>query len=312
MSVNETDPGAPIARGSPLARVLDSYAAPELPAGFADRVLAAAEARRTEPLAPLPPLRRPVRGRGWRIGQRIAIGAASFGVLATAAAATGLLEQLAIPVPSAQTVWASLSGTAQASDRPEPAIAAAAPAAAPTPAPVAIEGPIDTPEELTETFRRVDQVRAGRREERRAMIDQRIKSELERRRAAGLPVPSPEEEARLRARIEQAVTTREQRADAAAAVRREAMQRKVANGEALTREDLTGRKPVSPETRERVQGLRRLTPAERAEALREMSPEERRVIAEEVRARRAARRAASAPAPAPAPSSPAPATPPAE
>jgi hypothetical protein len=51
MSVNENpDPGAPIVPGSPLARVLDGYRAPELPAGFADRVLAAAEARP----APLP------------------------------------------------------------------------------------------------------------------------------------------------------------------------------------------------------------------------------------------------------------------
>ena len=112
----------------------------------------------------------------------------------------------------------------------------------------------------------------------------------------------------MRASIEQAVTIREQRADAAVAVRREALQRKVENGEALTRKDLTARKPVSPETRDRVQGLRRLTPAERAEALRDMTPEERRLIVEELRARRAARRAA----PTSAPSSPETASPPSE
>lgn len=299
MSVNESRKDKPpIAPGSPLARVLDDYGAPDLPAGFADRVLAAAEARP----APLPELRRPARSRRWRIGQRIAICVASFGVLATAAAATGLLEQLAIPVPSAKTVWASLTGSAPAA--PEPVVAAAAPASAPSPAPVAIEGPIDTPEELQETLRRVDQVRAGRREERRAIIDQRIKSEIERRRAAGLRVPTPEEEARLRARIEQAVTAREQRADAAAAARREAMQRKVENGEALTREDVTGRKPASPEARERFRGLRDLPPGERAKAWREMSPEERRALADELRARRAARlpqAPAAAPEPAPVP-----------
>ncbi|MFM7378809.1 MAG: hypothetical protein ACKO1O_11890 [Erythrobacter sp.] len=282
MSVNETDPGAPIAPGSPLARVLDFYGAPDLPPGFADRVLAAAEARP----APLPELRRPVRSRRWRIGQRIAIGVASFGALATAAAATGLLEQLAIPVPSAKTVWASITGNTQAAAAP---VFAAVPAPAPTPAPVVIEGPIDTPEELAEKLRRVDEVRAGRREERRAIIDQRIKSEIERRRAAGLRVPTPEEEAALRAKIEQAVTAREQRADAAAAARREAMQRKVENGEALTREDLTGRKPASPEARERLRGLRGLSPEERAKAWRDLTPEERRLIAEELRARRAAR-----------------------
>ncbi|WP_073981543.1 hypothetical protein [Erythrobacter donghaensis] len=301
MSVNESDRGSgPIAPGSPLARVLDGYRAPDLPAGFAERVLAAAEAR---PL-PLPELRRPARSRRWRIGQRLAIGVASFGALATAAAATGLLEQLAIPVPSAKTVWASLTGSAEAAAAPEP-VAAAAPASAPTPAAVAIEGPIDTPEELQEALRRVDQVRAGRREERRAIIDQRIKSEIERRRAAGLRVPTPEEEARLRARIEQAVTAREQRADAAATARREAMQRKVENGEALTREDLTGGKPLSPEARERFRGLRDLPPGERVKAWREMSPEERRALADELRTRRAVRlpqQPAPAPEPAPVPS----------
>jgi hypothetical protein len=305
MSVNQPDPGLPIAPGSPLARVLDTYGAPDLPAGFADRVLAAAEARPV----PLPELRRPARSRRWRIGQRLAIGALSFGALATAAAATGVLEQLAIPVPSAQTVWASLTGSAQATEKPEAVAAAAPPAPAPTPAPVTIDGPIDTPEELAETFRRTDQVRAGRREERRAIIDQRIKAEVERRRAAGLRVPTPEEEARLRARIEQEVTRREQLADQRTAARREAMQRKVDNGEALTREDLTGRKPVSPEARERLRGLRGLSPEERAKAWRELTPEERRLVAEELRARRAARlsgQPATAPTPVPSQGTPPP------
>jgi hypothetical protein len=298
MSVNEPRKDeAPIAPGSPLARVLDGYAAPDLPAGFADRVLAAAEARP----APLPDLRRPPRSRRWRIGQRVAIGVASFGALATAAAATGVLEQLAIPVPSAKTVWASLTGTAQATDKPKPALAAAAPAPTPTPAPVVIEGPIDTPEELAETFRRTDQVRAGRREERRAVIDQRIKAEIERRRAAGLRVPTPEEEARLRAKIEQEVSRREALADQRTAARRAEMQRKVENGEALTREDVTGRKPVSPEARERFRGLRDLPPRERSKAWRDMTPEERRLLAEELRARRAVRLPA---APAATPSAP--------
>ncbi|MBA4082167.1 MAG: hypothetical protein C0496_13000 [Erythrobacter sp.] len=310
--MNEPDRGSgPIAPGSPLARVLDGYGTPDLPAGFADRVLAAAETR----APPLPELRRPARSRRWRIGQRLAIGVASFGALATAAAATGVLEQLAIPVPSAKTVWASLTGSGEASASAAPVVDAAVPASASTPAPIIIDGPIDTPEELQETLRRVDQVRAGRREERRAIIDQRIKSEIERRRAAGLRVPTPEEEARLRARIEQAVTAREQRADAAAAARREAMQRKVENGEALTREDVTGRKPASPEARERFRGLRDLPPGERAKAWREMTPEERRALAEELRARRAARlpqQPAPEPAPTPAPAPAPEASPPAE
>lgn len=304
MSVNEhPDPGAPIAPGSPLARVLDGYGAPDLPAGFADRVLAAAEARP----APLPELRRPPRSRRWRIGQRIAIGVASFGALATAAAATGVLEQLAIPVPSAKTVWASLTGSTQATAKPKPAVAAAAaPVAAPTPAPVTIEGPIDTPAELAESFRRVDQVRTGRREERRAIIEQRISNEIARRRAAGLRVPTPEEEARLRTRIEQELARREALADQRTATRRAEMERKVENGEPVTRADVTGRKPISPEARERFRGLRDLPPGERAKAWRDMTPEERRALAEELRARRAARLPEQpAPLPAPEPSPPA-------
>ena len=45
MSVSEQDQGAPIIPGSPLARMLDDYAVPGLSAGFAGRVLAAAEVR---------------------------------------------------------------------------------------------------------------------------------------------------------------------------------------------------------------------------------------------------------------------------
>ncbi|MBU7579897.1 MAG: hypothetical protein KAF27_05425 [Porphyrobacter sp.] len=283
MSVNEQEYYAPIAPGSPLARVLDGYDAPDLPADFAERVMAAAEARP----APLPELRRPARvgSRGWRIGQRIAIGIASFGVLATAAAATGLLQQIALPLPSAQTVWASITGTPVAKSAPRLA-AAPAPAAEPAARPVVIDGPIDTPEELAEAFRRVEQVRVGRREERRAMVDQRIAREIERRRAAGLRVPTPEEEAALRERIGEEIARREERADQQIAARREAMERKVANGEAVTREDLAGRPQVDPALRDKVRELRAMSPEERREAWRSLPPEQRRTITQELRARR--------------------------
>ncbi len=303
MSVNGQDPGAaPIIPGSPLARVLDGYAVPELADGFAERVLAAAEARP----APLPGLRPPARSqwRRWRAGQRIAIGLASFGALATAAAATGLLQQLALPVPSAQTVWASLTGTAAAENIVPARPAATAPAAANSDAAgVAIDGPIDTPEELGEAFRRVEQVRSERRAERRTLIDQRIRNEIERRRAAGLPVPTAEEEARLRGRIEQELARREERADQQIAARREAMQRKIENGEALTPADLAGRPPLDPALRDKMRELRAMTPAERREAWRSLPPAERRVIAETLRARRATATAAqveAAPEPLPA------------
>ena len=44
-------------------------------------------------------------------------------------------------------------------------------------APVRIEGPIDTPEELGEAFRRIDEVRSRRSELRRQQLDQRITRE---------------------------------------------------------------------------------------------------------------------------------------
>ncbi len=288
MSVNEnSDPGAPIAPGSPLARALDGYRPPRLSVDFADRVLAAAEARPPTTLPPLPELRRPSRGwRGWRTGRRVAIGIASFGALATAAAATGLLQRLDLPVPSARTVWASITGTAAATPEvlrtPAPALAAADPAA------VAIVGPIDTPEELGEAFRRIDAVRAGRREERRALIDQRIDAEIARRRAAGLPVPTPEEEARLRERIDAALSSRQQAIDTRVRQRREELQRKIESGEALTREDVIRPSRQDTQASQQVERIRQMPQGKRREALRNLSPDERRALIEELRARRAA------------------------
>ncbi len=292
MSVPEQDQGAPITPGSPLARALDDFAVPPLSAGFADRVAAAAQARP----APLPPLRRPVTARrGWRVGQRLAIGIASFGALATAAAATGLLERFDIPVPSAGTVWASITGKAPAAAAvaPAPVQAAATPVATAqvVAAPVEIVGLIDTPEELGEAFRRIDAVRQGRIALRREQIDQRIETALERRRNAGLPVPTPEEEAALREKIDAAQARRQQIADERMAARREEMARKVESGEALTREDIL--RPLRDdartlERRERLERLRRMSPEQRRAALRGLPPEERRALVEEYRARRAA------------------------
>ena len=298
MSVNEAKQGDPIVPGSPLARALDGYAVPGLSAGFADRVLAATEAAP----APLPPLRRPRRSaRGWRVGQRLAIGIASFGALATAAAATGLLERFDIAVPSAGTVWASITGkTPAAAAAPAPVLAAAQPSPneAAALAPVAIVGPIDTPEELGEAFRRIDEVREGRFAARRERIDQRIDTALERRRAAGLPLPTAEQEAAFRAKVETAQARRQQLADERLAARREEMQRKVESGEALTREDIL--RPLRDDAKaiergERIERLRRMSPAQRREALRRLPPAERRALIDQYRAGRAAEAPSAAP-----------------
>jgi len=156
MSANDLTQSGAIPPASLLARALDDYPVPPLSAGFADRVLAAAETR----AVPLPELRRTAAsgggGRGWRMGRRIVVAALGFGALATAAAATGLLERFDIPVPSPETLWASLTGK-EAAATPVPvtttSVAPAAPAALAT---VVIDGPIDTPAELGAAFRRID------------------------------------------------------------------------------------------------------------------------------------------------------------
>lgn len=274
-----------IIAGSPLARALDDYAVPALSADFADRVLAAADTR----AAPLPDLRRAGGGgRGWRLGRRVAIGAACFGALATAAAATGLLERFDIAVPSPEKVWASLTGS-EAPAAAVPDVTGPATGSVPAPlAPVVIDGPIDTPEELGEAFRRIDEVRQGRSETRRQIVDQRIDRALERRRAAGLPVPTAEEEARLRQRIDEARALRQQRVDERTKARREKLERKVENGEAITREDIVRPRqadPVAAERRERLRQLLEMTPQQRRRALRNLPPEQRRALIEEFRAR---------------------------
>jgi hypothetical protein len=298
MSATDHEDGSPIAPGTPLARALDDFAVPELPAGFADRVLAAAEARP----ALLPDLRRNGGGggRGWRLGRRIAIATVGFTALATAAAATGLLERFDLPVPSPQKVWASLTGK-QTETAPKPASspAAAADPASAALAPVRIEGPIDTPEELGEAFRRIDEVRKSRSEMRRQQIDQRIAREKERRAAAGLPLPTPEEEARIRQRIEEARLRREnaitQRIDA----RREQLRERVEAGEALTRDDImrpSREEQRALQQRERLERLRQMSPEERREAVRRLPPDERRALREAWQARRAQRLGEGAPA----------------
>jgi len=294
MSVSEQDQGAPIIPGSPLARMLDDYAVPGLSAGFADRVLAAAEVHP----APLPDLRPRRSGRGWRLGRGIAIGIASFGALATAAAATGLLQQFDIPVPSAEKVWASITGKPPVrAAAPAPVIAAASPAAG-EPASLArieIVGPVDTPEELSEAFRRIDEVRVGRYATRRENIDQRIDNAIEQRRAAGLPVLTPEEEASFRQRVDEAQARRQQLADERIAARRAELERKVENGEALTRKDIV--QPLREDARalERLRQLRRMSPEQRREALRQLPPEERRALMDDYRA---LRQGSAAPTPA--------------
>jgi hypothetical protein len=127
---------------------------------------------------------------------------------------------------------------------------------------------------------------------RRQAIEQRIAREKERRAAAGLPLPTPEQEARIRQRIDAAEARRNSVIEQRVEQRREQMRERVEAGEALTREDIV--RPLREdqralERRERMERLRRMNPDERRAALRNLPPEERRALMETWQKRRAQR-----------------------
>jgi len=132
-------------------------------------------------------------------------------------------------------------------------------------------------------------VRQSRSAARRENIDQRIENEIARRREAGLPVPTSEQEARLRARIDEAQTRRETLAAEQIAVRREELRQRIENGEALTRENLLPNRQPGTEAPPQAPRLRDLSQQQRREFMRSLPPEDRRVVAEEYRRRREAR-----------------------
>ena len=253
-----------------LDKILQGDPVPELPAGFADRIVAATEGR-AEPL----PQSRPAPKSRWRTSRRLVFGTVAAGALATTAAATGLLEELPIELPSAQEVWEAVTGQ---EPEPTPAPVIETPTSLETEEAVTIEGPIDTPEELEEAFRRVDEVRDNRRNTRRENVDQRLDNAIERRRAQGLPAPTPEQEARLRDRIERVRERSDARREARIEERRDGLREDVEAGEAITREDFMQRQrgggsdtPVA----DRIEELRQLPPAERRARIREWREERR-------------------------------------
>lgn len=242
-----------------LKAMLDADRAPALSAGFADRVAAAAEAR----VASLPALRRPASSR-WRTTRRVTLAVGVAAMLSTAAAATGVLEKVGIVLPPpVQSFVDNVSETV--TGRAPERRALAAPAAAP--APLAIEGPVDNPQELEEAFRRVDGARDSRTAQRRELVDQRIDAELARRRAQGLPAPTAEQEAVLRQRLDRARARRDAVAEDRRETVREDLRERVEAGEPITRETLR-------EVREEAGVTPRLTPGQR-EALRRRLAERR-------------------------------------
>ena len=242
----------------PVRRLeLDADRAPALPAGFADRLVAAAETR-----APaLPPLRRPLASR-WRTTRRIALGLGAGLLLSSAAAATGVLQQVGIVLPP--PVQKIVDDVAQKVTGREPAPpVAAAPAPPVAVATPLIEGPIDNQEELDAVFSRADETRLQRQAQRRAVVDERIDRELERRRAAGLPVPDAEQEAAIRQRIDEARARREDLAEPRREALRNELREAVDQGQPLTRETIrrareeAGLVPAPGQTAVRREALRR-------------------------------------------------------
>lgn len=259
--MSQTDPFDPA-----LKALLDADRAPPLPGGFADRVLAATEGRGPA----LPPLRRAPASR-WRSVRRVAFGLGAGLLLSSAAAATGVLQRVGIVLP--QPVQNIVDDVAQKVTGRAPV--AVPPSATPALPPV-VQGPIDTPEELDTVFSRADARRPERLATRRAAVDQRIDAELDRRRAAGLPVPTAEQEAALRQRLADARARREAVSEERREAIREELRQTVAEGQPLTRETLR-------QAREEA-GLApapRLSPEQRS-ALRQRLAERRGLAAEPV------------------------------
>ncbi|MEP0191344.1 MAG: hypothetical protein ABJP70_12050 [Erythrobacter sp.] len=275
-----------IARDSGLGRLLDANAAPPLPKGLADRIVA-----RTKDRAPPLPETRSRRSprRRWFSARRLSIAALGAGALATAAAATGALEDWGVSIPGVENVWASLTGDLEQGKNQalvgggsvgdgEP-IPAFAPQIRRSTMP---DGSISSTEELEEAFKRFDRARQGMEETRRRNVDRGIEQVIERRRARGLPVPTPAQEERIRDRIEQSRERRDARSKTRREGRREALREKIENGEEITAEDLRPGGGVGGADRPRFR--------ERVERLRELPPEERRERAQQWLERRQERR----------------------
>ncbi len=259
--------GEPIPSDSDLAGALSKDAVPSLSSGFADRVMARTEGR----AEPLPAARSKFASAPWSRARRVTVGAIVAGALATTAAATGVLEQLPVSLPSAGEVWASIRGSESSEVGPE--VGEVRPQPEPSAAiehRVTIEGPIDTSEELEEAFSRIDRVRESRTDIRRSNMDQRIGREINRRREQGLPAPNTQQEQLLREMIEQRRELRDARLDEHSDERRETLRERIEAGEELSREDL-----IPPALRQDNEGR---VIRDRLRQLRNLPPEQRRAV----------------------------------
>lgn len=246
-----------------LTALLDSDRVPPLRADFAERVVAAATGAAT---ASVPRLR-PAAGRWRSMPRRLAIVVVGAGLLASAAAASGLLERIGIDLPPIERLWTA-APPKHIDTRPARVAPPLASSQTDTAAPLA--GPIDTVETFdravaTVAKRRIE-ARDTRRAERDARIEQRVDAVIARRTAQGLPVPSDAERARLRAQLLQLRAERDARRDAARTKAESELRQRIEAGGTVSPEEVI-RSEVDPTGA--GQRLRALSPQERRERLRE-------------------------------------------
>jgi hypothetical protein len=246
------------------ARLLDAWAPPPLPAGFADRVMARIDAG--QPLPPPAPPRHRIRGL-WARTPRFVVGAVAASVMtATAAAAAGLFGDVGITIPAWQRTIEKVTGLDLADVEPtsHPAAVPPPPAAQPVPpAPtlreIVEDGKIESRAELDAAAQAIDARRADRREQVKERRDARIDALVAERRAQGLPAPSDEQLAERRARRDARATQREEAVAARRDVRREALGQRLDNGETIDleaeRQRLRERigERMTPRQRERIE-----------------------------------------------------------
>lgn len=188
---------------SSLDKLLQTYAPPPAPAGLAERAVAEAVKHGQEPGRAIP--RRRDRRGGWK--RPLWIGAASFGLAFTSAVAATVVSGGRIEIPVVEQVVEAIPVLEEARRKNEP-VEQLAEAAAPKPADPAPEqaaepapqpgepgyGKARVMEKLAEAKSQVEARRAaGIPTPRADRIERQAKAIVERRQAAGLPTPTVEE-----------------------------------------------------------------------------------------------------------------------
>ncbi|OYW44534.1 MAG: hypothetical protein B7Z08_09360 [Sphingomonadales bacterium 32-68-7] len=246
-----------------MRRALDQFAPPPLPADFAARAAAKAQARHGPATPPLPRLSRRWRAASpWRRAGLIASGVASFSLVSAAAAATGVFgAPVEVPVisriaESLEIVPRPVARAVREPDRPSP-VAAAPAVGAPR---ARLDALLDDPQ-----FRALPpaQRRAELRRTARALIDSGEATprevvtalrETTRERIAALP---PEQRQRLAEGAQQRRNTVRERLAELPPAQRQRLEKAVAE-----RREARGLPPLPP------QEVRRQLVRERVEAMR--------------------------------------------